>query len=206
MPARYTPLLIAPFLLCIFSEVANASLIGDTVIVREASDTGSGLNYSPFFVEIGPIASDDSDETAIYNDPGAPTLNFSESSFVMEFYNVAQSFSGNAPIVFNGYEISSIDFLPGYKISGVSVQQNLVNWDGNEPVNFFDGTPLLFTSDRISFTNDTIYLDFQGLSYRVTGDLLFDITFTSVPAPAALWLFISGFIALLAQGIKNARS
>lgn len=194
----------------IYCNCAVASLIGDTVIFRQAFDTGSGFVYFdesfPGFqiVEIGPITSDDTDKTPIYDivtDP--PTIDFGESGFVMEFYNVAQAYAGG--FVFNGYELSSINFLPGYVITGVSVVQDFVNWDGGEPVNLFYGTPLLFTNDRVSFTDDTIYLDFQDLEFRVTGTLNFDITFAPVPVPASLWLFISGLFALISRSKKIYR-
>lgn len=200
---------IAIVLFSISSTPVNASLIDDTIFFRQAYDDGTGMVYhdevipSVEIIAIGPIVDGDADKTEILSGvSNPPTIDADASSFSLEFYNVAQSFGSGFD--FNGYVISDFDYAPGYVLSGVSVQNNLINWDGGTAINFADDTPLTFT-ERISFTDDTVFLDFDGLSFRVTGDLNFELSFSPVPLPPAIWLFITGVIGIAGFSWKGRR-
>jgi len=184
------------YLICLNPATVSASLIGDTVIVREAFDQGSGLMYYDEVFPgkkryvVGPVVEGGSDETAI-NEVGTTiyqTIDVDSSSFKIKFTQPITSEWGGYSFLFNGFEISDLDFAPGFVISGASILSDSINWIDGE----LTGPSALFTQDRIGFNDNTVYLDFAGLAGNGPGELSIQLTFSAVPLPPALWLFVAG--------------
>lgn len=189
-------------LLSLTSTTVNASLIDDVVFVRQGYDDSSGMVYrdelvpaSFPIVAVGPILEGNSDEVSINpNYDTAISIDVDSSSFSLIFHDIATSWGPG--YVFNGYVISDFNYEPDWVISGFSLQNNLVNWDA---------TSIPFAEDRISFTNDMVFLDFTGLSFMATGDLSVQLSFSPspVPLPPSLWLFVSGLIGIIGVSRKK---
>jgi len=154
--------------LFIFSLNANASLIGDEVSATWKVD-GSTVISETFVVDNGVELNG--------TWASAGFLNVQDTSINIDFNDS----TGLAAVV--TWEFTSLDFsgTPG-GISNVTVNTNYVGWQNS----------------FLSFTDDSIFINFTSdVTYNNATDY-FDIQITAVPLPASLWLFTSGLISLIA--------
>ncbi len=190
-------------LLCICSVIisfnASASLIGDTVVGHFAShyepgyyDTRfgtifiDGIFYDMHFdaTEIGPIVAGDADASMVPT-RGGLIFDFEESGFSVSGDQVNNQWGPNP--VFNGIVITDITPDPAAKISGFTLTGEMFDYDNN----LVD-----FTAERVSFTDDSVFLNFESLTI-FDGVITIDLEFTAVPLPPAMWLFGSGLLGLI---------
>ena len=177
----------------------HASLIGDTVVARDATyyepgyyDTPygpmhiDGVVYDEHFdaIEIGPIIAGSSDATAVPPKYSVPIIDFEESGFSISTNRIAAYWAPNE--VFNGFVIEDITPDPAARISGFTLTNEMYAY----------GNLIDFAEERITYTDDSIWLNFQGLTID-DGVITIDLEFTPVPIQAAVWLFGSGLIGLM---------
>jgi len=111
-------------------------------------------------------------------------FDFEESGFSISIDGVPTQWGFND--VFSGIVITDITPDPLATISGFTLTNEMYDLYGN----LVD-----FTEDMITYTNDSIWLNFEGLT-MLDGVITIDLEFTPVPIPAAIWLFASGFTVL----------
>ena len=195
-------------LLVLSNRVANASLIGDTVYGHDSAyfspgiyETKEGYRYLDGIVfdvlfeptQIGPIQSGDADATMVPA-AGGPIYNFEESGFTLSLDQTISQWGDNFGGQFNGIVITDINNSPSARISGFTLTNEMY---------LYDGTQVAFTADRISYTDDSVSLDFHGLTL-FDGYISVDLQFTAVPVPASVWLFGSGMAVLI--GLARVRN
>lgn len=161
-----------------------ASLIGDTISVRQAFDPGSGLvtidTPTDIIVEEGTA-----DETMVGGTTTSPHLFDAEAN---EF-TLFQTSTDWSSFFFNGYVIDSLDWTPvdGH-ITGVIVGSNING----------------FTDERVAFDDHSVSLNYQGLSVN-NGFVRVQLVVSHVPEPATFALGALGLWLLLVQSSLGHR-
>ncbi len=168
--------------LLVFCQATSASFIGNTI------DGYISVPPSPFFGPGGVFSRDqaivgNSTEFTSFGVLNESSVDFSDASIDIRFVRPSTTFYSLAYFVFEDYDSSIAD------ISGVSISPETTSFLSSA------GTPLEFLSSRISFTSDSIILDFSGLGANANNRLVLDVSFassaTDVPLPGTLLLLFA---------------
>ena len=176
---------IVMFVVSVFSSTANASLLGDTVVMSRLIDggiIGDGSCCGPFDVV---VTSGDSDLTALSTGDNM-YVNMEAESILFTFGPSGGS-GGGLPD--HAIVIDSIDWVgePDIFITGFTFYTDLVG----------------FTDSLISFTDHKIEIQLGSLNWSGGQYLDVYLQTSAVPVPAAVWLFGSGLVGLL--GLSRRR-
>jgi len=142
---------------------------------------------------VGPVVEGPSDIMSI---PGGKntgvTIDFDATGFTLA-HDMVNVFFSSIPS-FNGIIIDGFSGTVANSITSANGTANLFDIDGN---------PVPFSSDRVYYSDDAVFVNFSGLTF-FDGDVEVDLIFSPVPLPSALWLFGAGIISLF--GISHRKS
>ena len=152
---------------------AGASLIGDTVYVQKRFDD-SVISTVSNTVQEG-------DGDLMFMSPY--TINVDSNSILITLSPA--NISCVPSCYFNGLDVYDLDWSegPDIRISSIEVETNFPD----------------FTSDRVTFGDDFVSFDFNELICPVDNcdGVFVNAYISTIPIPAAIWLFSSGLIGLI---------
>ncbi len=178
---KYLVLLWAILFVVCTNGFVEASLIGDEVIIGHYYPDDSTCLY-PY---TGPVTKTVQNsptpewtyDRQLWNEFNLYSVNVEASSIYVDFLG-SETWSG---ITFNGLIVSDLDYNAGYSLKGVSIVTNLSGWNAS----------------RLSYEDDLVGFNWQGLSFTDSTYLDATLTFQPVPIPGAAWLLGSGLIGLV---------
>lgn len=180
-----------------FLNATHASFIGNDLQVSfEVPDSiffGSGGTYNTTQFEVT-----DSVELSAYGTFNHLSIDISDSNILLDFLTpppgTGKIFTNLGSYVFTDFN-STIAEIIGVSISSGS--GFLTSWGGSTT----------FDSSRISFDENSIFIDFAQIGIDADSLLSLDVTFapSPVPVPASFWLFGTGLL-LLSRLIKKPHS
>jgi hypothetical protein len=160
-------------LVLIVPTSASSSLIGDTVYVQK--------RFDDLVINTVSNTVQDGDLDLMYMSPY--TINVDANSILISLSPA--NISCSPPCYFNGLDVYDLDWSegPDVKISGIELETNFAG----------------FTSERITFGDSIVSFDFNELICPVNNcdGVFVKATISTIPIPAAMWLFGSGLIGLI---------
>jgi len=200
---------------CIGAGAAEATLIGDDVIVRHYEPDGTTVS-----IQVGvsspstTVTADDSDTVIAYGGyPYGYKVNVGADTILVDFDYLFDA-SGtwwdsyttvvfnpdtsnfevlNNPVAFNGLGVSGLDDSSGNPLQGVTVDTNMAGWN----------------TSMLSFGSDYALFDWKGLSFNTGTYFNATLDFsgsTSVPEPSTLLLIGGGLACFGAWRRLSAKS
>ena len=171
--------------LLMFSGVnANATFIGHVMEAHEYVPPsiffGPGGTYSSatFYV-------DDSVELPLFGVLNESSIDVSDNNILIDFWRAGQTYFYSGYYVFQDIN-STISEIIDVSLNA-STGGFLTSW----------GASTSFDQSRITFDEDNIFVNLSGIGADANTLLSLDVSFAPVPEPATLWLFGSGFLALI---------
>ena len=170
--------------LLMFSGVdANAGFIGKVmeahVYVPPSPFLGPGGTYSSATFQVN-----NSVELPLFGVLNESSVDVSDNNVLVSFHGPASTYFSSGVYVFQDIN-STINGITGVNLNSAT---------GGFLTSSGAITP--FDASRITFNENNIFVDLSGIGANANTRLSFDVSFSAVPIPAAVWLFSSGLLAL----------
>jgi hypothetical protein len=151
---------------------ASASLIGDSVSSTHVYGNGT------WQVDTVTVTADNSDLMGGVNSDTHYTIDVNTDSIYISHIDPGW----NELNGYHAFTVFDLDDSTGLNLSAINVETNITNW----------------SSDRLIFNDDQLWIQLAGDGLRSLGDGYIDLslTFATVPIPAAVWLFGSALAGL----------
>lgn len=166
-----------------FVVMANASLIGDSVTATHFSpdlSPTSGGSPQTTYVVVG------TSDLMYPISASTYTVNVEEDEIKVLFYTPDWAPTRYwSHSTFNGLVVDSLNDSSGYPLNAVTINTNFVSWNDS----------------RAWFDADTVYFNWENLSYNSSTYFNATLEFSPVPIPGAVWLLGSGLIGVV--GIRR---
>lgn len=170
------------------SGAAQASLIGDSVQIQSAHPNSASRNSTDVVIVGAAHEIDCPGSFAACNSPANPILLAGDfidigASTIQISFATAASF---AAADFNGWIFSDLD--PGFVIGSVALTSSFAG----------------FGPSNVSFTGNSVSLNFAGLTSTGPGAVTVELISQSVPEPATAALLLLGMAGMFAGGRKSS--